>query len=303
MTKNTISEMITDWLRIIRIRFLLSSIIGVSVGLTLTYVFYGSFNFLSAVLTYAGVISLHASVDILNDYWDFKRGIDQITKRTKFSGGTGVLVEKKISPEKARIVGLIFFIAGLSIGGYFILIVGLEIAFILGFAALSIYFYSNKIVDIGLGEIFVGIKGALIVIGTSFVQDPVFDNLVIYSGIIIGILSSTVLFIASFPDYEADKNKGRKTMIILMKKSNGKKIFPLFFILVYLLVLLGISPLGFFSYWVLLTFLPLPLAVKAILSLNHSEEEIESIESSINLTVLFSRAFGIIFIISFFCHV
>ncbi|GBL41598.1 hypothetical protein EMGBD3_09660 [Nitrosarchaeum sp.] len=48
---------------------------------------------LAAVLTFAGVISLHASVDLLNDYWDYKRGIDTITKRTKMSGGTGVLPE------------------------------------------------------------------------------------------------------------------------------------------------------------------------------------------------------------------
>lgn len=292
--------MLADWLRLIRIRFLLSSVLGVTVGIGLTFFFYNHFNFLYAILTYLGVISLHASVDILNDYWDYKRGIDQITKRTKFSGGTGVLIEKKISPEKAKITGLIFFIIGLSIGSYFVVVVGFEIAIILGFAALSVYFYSSKIVNFGLGELFVGIKGSLIVIGSSFVQIHLFDPVIIYSGMIIGMLSSMVLFIASFPDYEADKKKGRKSLLILLNKKNGRKIFPFFFVMIYFLILFGIFPLNLFPAWVLLTFLPLPLPIKAMNSLYKNDGELEKLESSINLTVLFSRIFCIIFIISFF---
>lgn len=292
--------MLEDWLKIIRIRFLLSSIIGVSTGVSLAFIFYEQLNFFYVILTYLGVISLHASVDILNEYWDYIRGIDQITKRTKFSGGTGVLVNKKISPEKAKMVGLIFFALGIAIGCYFAISVGFEIVFILGFAAISVYFYSSKIVNFGLGEFFVGIKGALIVIGSSFVQIHTFDPVIIYSGIIIGILSSIVLFIASFPDYDADKKKGRKTLVILLKRDRGKKIFPFFFIVVYLLIIFGIYPINYFHYWILLTFLPLPLAIKAIILLYKNDQKLELLESSINLSVLFSRIFGLIFIISFF---
>jgi len=89
--------LISVWLRIIRIKFLLASVIGITVGILFSFYSFQEFNLLSAILTYIGVIFLHASVDILNDYWDYKRGIDTITKRTKYSGGTGVLPEKKLS--------------------------------------------------------------------------------------------------------------------------------------------------------------------------------------------------------------
>ena len=38
------------------------------------------------ILILAGVVFLHISIDLLNDYWDYVKGIDKITKRTKFSG-------------------------------------------------------------------------------------------------------------------------------------------------------------------------------------------------------------------------
>jgi 1,4-dihydroxy-2-naphthoate octaprenyltransferase len=107
---------------------------------------------------------LHASVDLLNDYWDHKRGIDSATKRTKFSGGTGVLPENLLTPRTVYIAGIIFLILGASIGAYFVAIRGITIAVILSFAVVAIYFYSTRIVNAGLGELFVAIKGAMIVL-------------------------------------------------------------------------------------------------------------------------------------------
>ena len=82
--------MITDWLRAIRVKFILASIIAVLVGLSVAYWKTGHINYIYSILTVLGVVSLHASIDLLNDYWDYVRGIDKHTKRTRFSGGTGV---------------------------------------------------------------------------------------------------------------------------------------------------------------------------------------------------------------------
>src|SRR5919202_4486702 len=105
-------EVLSSWLRAIRIRFLLASVIAVSNGLAIAYWKYAIIDPLYAVLTYTGVVFLHASVDLLNDYWDHKRGIDSATKRTKFSGGTGVLPEKLLTPRAIYLAGLTFLILG-----------------------------------------------------------------------------------------------------------------------------------------------------------------------------------------------
>ncbi len=162
--------MLSVWFRVIRVRFLLASVIAVSVGLALNWWQNSSLDVFDAVLTFAGVMALHASVDLLNDFWDFKRGIDTKTTRTKMSGGTGVLPEGLLKPSSVYRAGIAFLIIGTIVGGYFVITDGITIAIILGFAILSIYFYSTKIVDSGLGEFFVAVKGSMIVIGTFFIQ-------------------------------------------------------------------------------------------------------------------------------------
>ena len=59
--------------------------------------------------TICGVVCLHTSVSFINDYWDYKRGIDTTTPRTKFSGGTGVLPEKLLTPKSVYFTGILFF--------------------------------------------------------------------------------------------------------------------------------------------------------------------------------------------------
>src|SRR6478672_845078 len=133
------------WLRAIRFKFLAASAIAVSNGLVLSYGYQSSnFNIFYAILIYIGIFCLHSSVDLFNDYWDFKRGIDQITKKTKFSGGTGVLPEGLLKPGEVYRAGILFLILGLIIGTVFVSLKGYLIALILGFATISIILYSSK---------------------------------------------------------------------------------------------------------------------------------------------------------------
>ena len=213
--------MISTWLRVIRVRFLLASVVAVSAGLAITWWQTGNITLFDAVLTMAGVLCLHASVDLLNDYWDFKRGIDTTTQRTKMSGGSGVLPDGLLKPAQVYLAGIIFLIIGASIGVYFVATDGVIIGIILSFAVISIYFYSTKLVNWGLAEVFVTIKGTMIVVGTYFVQTQQITEPVVLCGIIVGVLSSLVLFITSFPDYDADKAKGRKTLVISLGKQNS----------------------------------------------------------------------------------
>ena len=290
--------MLSIWLRAIRIRFLLASVIAVSNGLAITYWKYATLDPLYAVLTYIGVVFLHASVDLLNDYWDYKRGIDSTTKRTKFSGGTGVLPEHLLTPRTVYIAGIIFLILGASIGAYFVAIRGMTIAVILSFAVVAIYFYSTRIVNAGLGELFVAIKGAMIVLGTVYVQNAVLEPAALYGGAIVGILSATVLFVNSFPDYEADRSKGRRTLVIMLGRKTASDIFPIFIVAAYALIAGGIF-LSFTKIYSLISFAMIPLAIKSILSLRKEPESIEKIVPAMASAVTYSRITGLLLAVSF----
>ena len=290
--------MISVWLRVIRVRFLLASIIAVSVGLALNWSQNGSLDYLDVILTFAGVLALHASVDLLNDYWDFKRGIDTKTTRTKMSGGTGVLPEGLLNPSSVYRAGVLFLIIGSLIGSYFVIMNGILIAIILGFAILSIYFYSTKIVDSGLGEFFVAVKGSMIVMGTFFIQSGEITFESILAGIVIGTLSSLVLFIASFPDHDADKSKGRKTLVIVVGKEKAIKLFWLFPLVSYIVILIGVV-VNLFPLLSLISLLSFPLIIKSGLGLQKNYDTIDDLVPFMSSTLQFSRLTGILFALSF----
>jgi len=290
--------MLSVWLRAIRVKFLLASVIAVSLGLSLAWYSGHPIDIIHAFLTFAGVISLHASVDLLNDYWDFKRGIDTKTKRTKMSGGTGVLPEGLLKPKSVYIVGIAFLILGAIIGIYFVIIFGITIGLILGFAILSVIFYSTKIVNWGLAEVFVTIKGTLIIIGTYFIQSQTIDDFTILAGIVVGIFSSLVLYVTSIPDHDIDKEKGRRTLIIIFGKTNVVKTFLIFPILAYGIIIYGVIS-GLFPIYSLIVLLAKPFLILALLHLKDFEKSENILISSMTNTLYFSRIAGALFIISF----
>jgi len=290
--------MISYWLRAIRVRFLLASVIAVSLGLSLTWWNSGSIDIFQAILTMSGVIALHASVDLLNDYWDFKRGIDTKTKRTSMSGGTGVLPDGLLKPKSVYNAGILFLVIGGLIGGYFVVLHGVVIGVILTFAIISIYFYSTKIVNWGLAEIFVAIKGTLIVMGTYYIQNSDLTDISIMSGIVVGSLSSLVLFVTSFPDHDADKEKGRRTLVILLGRQKAVSIFYVFPIISYG-VIIGCVMISMIPVFCLISLAAIPMIINSVKKLKSSISDEDKIISSMKSTLMFSRVAGALFVIGF----
>ena len=289
---------VSVWFRVIRIKFLLASVIAVSLGLVISYWQTKTLDAVSAIITMGGVILLHASVDLLNDYSDYKRGIDTISKRTKFSGGTGVLPEGLLKPSTVYYAGIVCLVLGSLAGAYFVIIYGWIIAVILGFAILSIYFYSTKIVDSGLGEIFVGIKGTMIVLGTIFIQTEQILPTNILAGIIAGTLSSFVLFITSFPDHDADKQKGRKTLVIVLGKQRATGLYWVFPGVAYGLIMIGIVH-DLLPVYSAMVFVTMPMMLKSGQKIKHAIDNVEQFVIIMKSIVLFSRVTGALFVISF----
>ncbi|MBI1829633.1 MAG: prenyltransferase [Thaumarchaeota archaeon] len=290
--------MLSSWFRVIRVKFLLASVIAVCLGLAINWWQNQTIDIVYGILTFVGVMALHASVDLLNDYWDFKRHIDTKMQRTKFSGGTGVLPEGLLKPNDVYKAGMVFLIIGSAVGGYFIFEKGITIAIILAFAIISIYFYSTRIVDSGLGEIFVAIKGTMIVLGTFFVQTSHITIEPILGGIVVGVLSSLVLFVNSFPDFDADKAGGRKTLVIILGKKKASSAVWIFPIIAYGIIISGTAThvLPIIS---LTTLLTIPLLMKSGLKLKQNFDNVYKIVPTMGSFVSYSRITGLLLVLSF----
>ena len=292
-----ISKIVLLWSRAIRLKFLLASVIAVTNGIVISYWKTGYIDIGYAVLTYIGIMCLHISVDLLNDYSDFKRGIDTNTKRTKFSGGTGVIPENLISSRLIYCAGIIFLIAGGLIGLYFVTIKGIIILVLLIFAIISIYFYSTNIVNAGLGELFVAIKGCMIVLGSYYIQSDSIELTSVYVGVIVGLLSSVVLLVTSFPDYDADKKSGRRTLVIVIGKANSIKLLSIIIGVTYAMIIGGsiFKVLPIFS---IIAISSAPFAVKAVRKLRRFHDTGELVSSMAN-SIIYSRICGILLAVSF----
>lgn len=285
------------WARVIRVRFLVASLIAVSAGLTIAYKD-GSFEPLYAVVTYVGVLSLHASVDLLNDYFDFVQGIDTRTVRTPFSGGTGVLTEGALAPSSVYRAGLVFLAVGIGVGVYLAIFRGPLVLPLVATASLSTYFYSTKLANYGLGELFIAIKGMMIVLGTYYVQTLSVEIEPLFAGSLLGILSASVLYLNEFPDYEADKAGGRKNLIVRLGREKAAALFKIFPILSYSLILIGIW-FSVLHLAALLSFIVLPLYLRNIRNLRLVSWDGAKLVPLLARNALSSRTVGVIITLSY----
>ena len=204
----------SPWLMLIRPQFLLLSVVLVLLGTSIA-VYNGYFNALYFILALVGLVLLHISVNVLNNYFDYKSGIDKETKKTPFSGGVDVLVDGTINPSKAYGVGLATLAAGLLIGVYFFYNVGWALLPLVAVGVFSVYFYTPVLSKLHIGEVFAGLGlGTLPVMGAYFIQAGVFNLPALVAAIPSWVLTHNLLLLNEFPDAEADKEGGRRHIVI-----------------------------------------------------------------------------------------
>jgi 1,4-dihydroxy-2-naphthoate octaprenyltransferase len=133
--------------------------------------------------------------------------------------------------------------------------------------------------------------------GSYYIQSDTIDLTSVFVGVIIGLLSTVVLLVTSFPDYEADKKSGRRTLVILSGKQNSVKIFA-GFIIVTCGMIIGGAIFNLIPVFSTIGLLSIPFAVKAIYKLKRFNEPSHLVSSMAN-SIIYSRICGLLLAISF----
>lgn len=123
-----------------RLPFLLLTPCCVFLGIGTAIWTAGQVSVFRIVLILAGAMAAHISVDALNEYFDFKSGLDFRTQRTPFSGGSGTLPAHAPSTRVALVTGLTTMALTAVIGIYFLAVAGL-ILLPLGLLGLFLIFF------------------------------------------------------------------------------------------------------------------------------------------------------------------
>ncbi len=275
----------TVWMAQIRANFLVLAVFLVGIGLAITWKYLpeagGSFNFVHALLITGGVVLAHISVNLFNEYSDYKTGIDFNTVRSPFSGGSGMMVSGRTNPRSVLAAAVISLAAASVIGVYFALTAHWSIMVIAVVGGLTIVLYTPVLAKLMLGELFSGLTlGSLVVIGTFIamtaspgipLSEVVSRELVLIS-IPPGILTALLLLINEFPDMEADRKGGRNHLVIRFGRQGAAYIYA-FGVLLAFGIIIALPLLGMTSLWIYLALIPLPLALNAsFIAIRHSHD-------------------------------
>ena len=230
-----------------------------------------------AAATVLGIFFLEAAKNASGELFDFDSGDDLAVApedRSPFSGGKRVLVDGLLTREQTAIAAAIFYLLGCAAG---FLVVGLREPRVLLIGAIGValaFFYHAPPLRLsyrGLGELAVALAyGPLIACGAYLVQRGTVSRTVALASLPLGILIAAFLFINEFPDREADRTAGKRTLVVRLGKPAASKVFAI--ILVAAFALLAVLPAFGISAGVWGGFLGLPHAVKAALRLRQKPE-------------------------------
>ncbi len=273
------------WFLETRPQFLLLSVVLVLLGTAISF-YDGHFHWLRFILTTVGMVLAHASVNILNDYFDYESGIDVATTRTPFSGGSGILPQGLLEPKGVYKFGLGCLLTALLIGIYLTVVSGWQILPLIILGGVVIYFYTSYLTKWLAGEIWAGLGlGTLPVLGTYFVQTGSFSSEALVVSLAPGFLTANLLLLNEFPDVAADREAGRYHIVIALGKTGAGWVYAGMMAMTYLCIVVGVAcrimpPLT------LIALLTIPVALKAISTTFKHHDDLEKMIPALGANVI-----------------
>jgi 1,4-dihydroxy-2-naphthoate octaprenyltransferase len=189
----------------------------------------GQADWFRAALALVGMLGVHTAVNALNEASDYRTGIDLNTQRTPFSGGSGTLPAGRLSHGKAVATGLLGAAVGLAVGIYFLTVVGWPLVPILLVGAVAILAYTDVLARSFVGEFFAGLGlGSLPILGTALVQSGGYEPVAVAASLPAFFMTFNLLLLNEFPDEQADREGGRRNLVVLLGRRGAARLYALF---------------------------------------------------------------------------
>ncbi len=251
-----------NWILAVRPRTLPAALAPVAVGSALALAD-KTFRLLPALGALVGALLLQIAVNLANDYFDFKTGVDTAERL----GPVRVTQSGLIAPSAVRTAMLATLGAVGLIGVYLVYVGGWPIALIGAASVAGVLGYSGgpyPLASHGLGDLCVFVFfGPLAVLGTHYVQALSFSGAALIMSLPPGFLITAVLVVNNLRDIETDRAAGKRTLAVIIGPAGSRGEYALLVGLAYLVppvaLLTGNHPV-----WILLPWLSLPLALSGI---------------------------------------
>jgi 1,4-dihydroxy-2-naphthoate octaprenyltransferase len=259
------------WLSALRPFSFTASIVPAVFGGLLAYAMRGRagiplfhFDGLAFAITILGCIAIHAASNLVNDFFDYRSGVDQPNN----FGSVNPLVRRVMDPIHVSLEAAIAFGVAALCGAFLTLRAGdakWPLVGLIVFGALSAYFYTAppfSLKNRGVGDIQVMLSFAiLMVFGAFYVQAHTLAWSPLVDSIPIGLLVVDILHINNLRDLPADQRAGIRTVAIMLGERGAKTLHDVYVLAAYsstiVLVIAGLLPV-----WTVLVLLSFPAAIK-----------------------------------------
>ena len=240
-----------------------ASIAPVLFGATYALGYEIKFSILKFILFLLACLLIQAATNLFNEYYDYKHGLDKIDSE----GISGSIVKGNLSPREVMIGALVLYALAFILGLILTFMTSLYVLLVGLVCMLAGYFYTGGKYPIAyspFGEIVSGFFMGIIIISLSFYfQTGYVNSDIIVVSLPLFIMIGAILLANNIRDLDNDKESGRRTYAILVGRNNAIKTMAISFIVVYLLNVLFIVT-KYASWWNLLVFVTIPLAIKII---------------------------------------
>ena len=260
-------------------------------ALTAVALSYGAveFNWVAALAAVAGVMFLHLSLNLLDDWFDYRVNSAEARKKAANEGLRGRMTKYPYLTSGEATHGQLFkavIAFGLVAAAMGAIIMGSRGWDILWWVAAAILFgesYSGAPLKLGfhgLGELVIFIMfGPLLMTGVYYSITGTLDAKIIWLSVAVGLLVTNIVYSHSVLDAVPDKKMGKKTMAHLMGSPRGQVAFAALLNTVPYLIVVTMVILGQLHVAYLAVLLVMPVSLWLVGSLNafvhHREVEVE----------------------------
>jgi len=270
------------------------SAISVSVGAALAAT-HGAFSWKLYVITAVAMMAVHGGVNLMNDFFDYKSGVD-IADAATTQYRPHPLAEGKLYPMPVLWVSIILFSLGIGLGLMLAYLRGWEILWIGGIGVAAGVLYTAPPLSYkyrAWGELSVFLMwGPLSVEAAYFIQTGYFSWEAFWVSIPFGVLVALVLFANNLRDVQTDSKARVNNLAIILGRERGPLIYASMVLaaLIAVIVMSLVGPLGKYS---LLVILSLPIAFKLLsVMIREVPKDADARTAQLN------TAFGVLLVIS-----
>ncbi|KYC45084.1 MAG: 1,4-dihydroxy-2-naphthoate octaprenyltransferase [Candidatus Methanofastidiosum methylothiophilum] len=217
---------IISWIKLMRLEFYSMPFVVYSLGALISYKFNGDFLSINYILGYLIIFLIELLTVFTNEYYDFET--DKLNKNpTRFTGGSRMLVENKISIKELKTALLFVLLFLLILSGYLLKITffSYQVSFLLVIGIIFGVSYTTpplKFSYRGVGELDVAfIHGFYVILCGYVFQKGILDATIIWVIAIPIFFSSLVgVSLAGITDIDSDIFVSKKSIVVLLGPKN-----------------------------------------------------------------------------------